>query len=175
MEENQPSIKKIALNYGLLLAGVGIVFSLILFSMDLQYERGWGIMVVNTLVMAAVLFLGINTFKKSNAGFLSLGQAIKVGLAIAVISAVISIIYQMIFINFIDPDFMTTTMAMQKEQMLEQNPNMTQEQIDQATGMMETFSGPGAMVVFIFVGSLFFGLIISLIEGLILKKSKPEY
>ncbi|HNU60527.1 MAG TPA: DUF4199 domain-containing protein, partial [Aquaticitalea sp.] len=59
---------------------------------------------------------------------------------------------------------------LQYEKMMEQNPNMTQEQIDMAMEMGKKFSSPWISVAFGIIGSLFFGLIISLISGLVMKK-----
>lgn len=175
MESNPPKTSKFSLNYGLLLAAISIAFSLILFSSDLHYQQDWKVSVINVVIMIAVLVIGIYQFRKANDGFLTLGQALKVGVGIALVGAVIGIVYQMIFINFIEPDFMTKVMEIRKAEMISQNPEMTQEQIDGAVEMMESFSGPGIMVAFALIGSLFFGFIISLISGLILKRSKPDY
>ena len=54
--------------------------------------------------------------------------------------------------------------------MIEQNPNMTQDQIDMSMEMAKKFSTPAITSAFALVGSLFFGLIISLVAGLIMKK-----
>lgn len=172
--ENQPKTGKYALNFGLLLGAIGIIFALILYSMDLQYEQGWTLFIVNILIMAAVVCFGISQFKKANGGYLTLVQALKVGLGIALVAAIVSIIYQMIFINVIEPEFQTNVMEIRKNEMIAKNPGMTQEQVDGAVEMMEKFSGPTAIIIFSLVGSLFFGFLISLIGGLIMKKTPQQ-
>ena len=62
----------------------------------------------------------------------------------------------------------------QMEKIRMENPEMTQEQIDGARDMSQMFSKPWITFIFIVVNNLFFGFLISLIGGLIIKKSKPE-
>ena len=174
MEVNQPKTGKFGLTFGLLLGGAGIVFGLMLYSMDMHYERGWAVNLVNFLLMAGILALAIFQFKKANEGFLSLGQAMKVGLAAALVAAIVLIIWQMIFINVIEPGFMDRIFEISKAEMIEKNPNMTDEQIAQGEDMIRMFTGTGAIVTMSLVMSLFFGSIISLVAGLIMKNKIPE-
>ena len=58
--------------------------------------------------------------------------------------------------------------------MINDNPEMTQEQMDMGIGVAEKMMSPGIFVAFSIVGSLFIGFIISLITGLILKNNRPE-
>ncbi|MET1259768.1 MAG: DUF4199 domain-containing protein [Flavobacteriaceae bacterium] len=175
MEGTPPKTGKFSLNYGALLGLVGIVFGFMLYSADMHYEQGWEINAINLVIMAGIIIFGIAQFRKANAGYLTLGQAMKVGLGIALVGFVIGIIYQMIFINVIEPEFMDNMMEIRKAEMIAQNPNMTQEQVDNATEMMKKFSGPGMMIAFGALASIFFGAIFSLIGGLILKKAQPTY
>ena len=62
----------------------------------------------------------------------------------------------------------------QLEKMRIDNPEMTQDQLDGIRSMQEKFSGPLIRSAFQIIGSLFIGFIISLIGGLIVKKSRPE-
>lgn len=175
MEENQPQTGKIGFTFGLLLGGVSVIFGLMLYTADMHYERGWAINLINFLIMAAVIVLAISQFKKANGGFISLGEAMKVGLATAIIAAIVGIIWQSIFVNFIEPEFMNNIFEMEKSKMIEQNPTMTDEQIEQGEGMIRFFTKPSIMVVMSLVVSLFFGSLISLVTGLIVKKQKDAY
>jgi hypothetical protein len=58
--------------------------------------------------------------------------------------------------------------------MLEDNPEMTQEQIDMAMSISEKMMSPGILTAIGVIASLFFGFIISLISGLVLKNNRPE-
>ncbi len=54
------------------------------------------------------------------------------------------------------------------------NPELSQEMIESAIEMQRNFSTPGIIFVFVMIFQLFIGFIISLIGGLIVKKSRPE-
>ncbi|PCJ93395.1 MAG: DUF4199 domain-containing protein [Flavobacteriaceae bacterium] len=173
MEEIQIKPKKIILTYGTLLGIILIVFSLMLFSMDMQYERGFAVQGVQFLFIIAAAVIGVVQFKKVNEGFLKLSEALKIGAGVALIGGIIGTLYFLVFSNFIEPDFMVNSYEIGKQQALEANPKLTSEQIDQGIEIQKKFFS-----VFLIVGILFqviIGLVAGLIGGLILKKAKPDY
>src|SRR5690554_6208240 len=174
MEYQQASIKKIALNYGVLLALLSIVLQVISYVLDAHIDRPWWLSVLQLLISVGIVAMGLKVYRTENSGFLTLGQALKVGVAISLIAGIIAIIFNYIFMNYIDPDFVQKTLEFSKEQMIEQNPNMTQEQMDMAMDMSERFMSPLWMSAFALLGTLFFGFIISLIAGLIMKRNPPQ-
>lgn len=175
MEENKPKTGSFALKFGGILGLVGIVFAVMLYLAGMQYEQGWQISVINVIITIGVITWGMFEFRKANNGYLKLGEAMKIGIGIALIGFIISMAYQMIFIYVIEPDFMTNVLEVRKNEMIAKNPNMTQEQVDQSVEMMKKFSGPGMMLAFGAIGSIFISAIISLITGLILKRDEPAY
>ncbi|SEK41820.1 Protein of unknown function [Maribacter orientalis] len=175
MEENLPKTGKFARNYGIILGLLTVVFAIMLYIAGLQYEQSIALFAVNLSIMIGVIMFGIYKFREANGNILTISEAIKVGIGISLIGAIIGIVYQMIFINLIEPDFMANMMEAQKMEMITQNPNMSQEEIDKAVSMMEKFSGPFLSAAIGLIGGLFLGLIISFIGGLILKKEEAAY
>ena len=175
MEENQPKTGKFSRNYGIILGVLSIVFAFMLYVAGLQYEQSISLFIVNLSIMSGVIMFGIYKFREANGNLLTISEAIKVGIGISLIGAIIGIVYQMIFINLIEPDFMANMMEAQKMEMITQNPNMSQKEIDTAVSMMEKFSGPFLSAAIGLIGGLFLGLIISFIGGLILKKQESSY
>ncbi|MCW8979952.1 MAG: DUF4199 domain-containing protein [Altibacter sp.] len=174
METQTPSVKKIALNYGLLLALGTIVVSVIVYVLGMHMDQPWWQSALNFIIMAAAIVYGLKTFKKESGGFLSLGEAIKTGLAISLVAGVIGSIFTYIFVTVIEPDFVTQLLDVTRENMIEQNPQMTEEQLEMTMGMTEKFMTPWFMTAMGLIASLFFGFIISLIAGLIMKQNRPE-
>ncbi|MGO3182113.1 MAG: DUF4199 domain-containing protein [Aequorivita sp.] len=174
MDTQRASIKKIALNYGVLLALLSIVLQVISYVLDVHIDRPWWLTVVQLLISVSVIVVGLKAFKTSNAGFLTLGQALKTGVAISLIAGIIAVVFNFIFINYIDPDFIAKALEFSRVQMIEQNPNMSQEQIDNAMEISSKFMSPGVMSAFAVISTLFFGFIISLISGLIMRKNPPQ-
>ena len=175
METQSGSVKKIALPYGFLLALATIVISVIVYVMGMTYEQPWWQSAMNFVLMAAVIAYGLKAFKAGNGGFLSLGEALKTGLAISLIAGLIGSVFTFIFIEFIEPDFTVNMLEATREKMIDQNPEMTEDQMEMALGMTEKMMSPGIMVAIGIIASLFFGFIISLITGLIMKQDKPAH
>ncbi|TMU56931.1 DUF4199 domain-containing protein [Flagellimonas algicola] len=173
MEENQPKVGTFSRNYGVLAGATGIIFSLMLYLADMHHERSFAIQAVQYLILAVFVVLAILQFKKANGGFISLIQAMKIGPGVAVVSFILGIIYFLIFSNVIEPNFMEQAYELGRQQALEQNPNLTTEQIDQSIEIQKKFFWV-IMAVFMLL-SVIFGFIVSLITGLIVKKDKPAY
>ncbi|TMM53698.1 DUF4199 domain-containing protein [Maribacter algarum] len=171
MEENQPKTGKFALTYGVILGGIGIVFALMLYSVDMHYQGGFMVMSISLALTIAAIVIGMIQFRKANNGFLSLGEAMKVGVGIALVGGIIGILFNQVMANVIDPEMMTKAMEFQKAALAE-STKMTPDQIDQQMEMGKKFSTPGIQVAIGLVFSLVFGLIISLISGLILKRTE---
>ena len=174
MENQQKPTNKIALNYGLILGFASILFHVILFALGKHLEQDWKMSVVSFLITTVVTVLGIKKFKEANNGFLTLGQGLKTGLSIVMISAVIYVVYQLIFMYVISPEAIDQALEIARQKMLE-NPNLTDEQIEQAVEMQKKFSGPAFIVPIILIFSLFIGFIISLIASLVMQKKEDQY
>lgn len=175
MEIKKGSVKKVALQYGLILGLISILLAVVVYVMGQTYEQPWWQSVLGIGIMIVFVVYGIKAFKSDNGGFLSLGEALKTGLAISLISGIIGILFNLVFMTVIEPDFQANIMEKAQIDMVEQNPNMTDEQIEMAMGFTETFTSPLIISAMAIIGSLFIGFIISLIAGLIMKVNKPEH
>ena len=173
MEENQPKPGKFALKFGLILGLVSIVFNVMLMSQGLHYEQTLPIQVIGIVILAVVALLGISQYRKANGGYLKLGDALKLGTGIAVVAGVVGLIYFFVMSNVIEPDYMDKVFEIGKQKALVDNPELTEEQIDQGIEMQKKFAWISYPVILIIQAVL--GLIIGLIGGLIFKKDKPAY
>lgn len=99
-----------------------------------------------------------------------LSEALKVGVLIGVISAIVFIIYSLIFNYIIDPDFMNQMMDVARDNMLEQNPDFTEEMVASSMKFVEILTNPAISSALWIALSSLFGLIYSLIGGLVMKK-----
>ena len=173
MEENKVKTGKFSLQFGAIAGLVGIVFGVMLYSMDMHYDRSTGVQAVQFGILALFVVIGIIQFKKANEGYLKLGQALKIGAGVGLIAAIIGTIYFLVLSNVIEPDYMDKMMEIQKATTFEANPQMTQEQWDQGVAFQKKLFP--VFLVFGLVVSALFGLIVGLITGLITKKDKPAY
>ena len=168
MENQSPSIKSIGFNYGIILALVSIIVLVIMYIGNI--EKSWPLSIGSMIATIIVFIYGIKAYKNANGNLLSVKEAIKVGLAIAVIGGIIAAIYSYIHYSMIYPEFIEMTKETSYQQMMERNPNMTDEQASQAMDMSSMFMTPAFFSLMSIIGSLFFGLIISIIAGLIMKQ-----
>ncbi|MEM0934187.1 MAG: DUF4199 domain-containing protein [Bacteroidota bacterium] len=173
MDENQPKPGKFALRFGLILGAISMVFNIMLMSQGLHYEQTLPIQIIGIVILTTVVIIGIQQFKKANGGFLALGDALKLGTGIAVVAAVIGLLYFFILSNFIEPGFMDKVYEIGKEKALVDNPELTEEQIDQGIAMQKKFAWIAYPVILIIQAVI--GLVAGLVGGLIFKKAKPDY
>lgn len=173
MENQTTSTKQIALTYGLILGFLSIAFAVIMYALGKHLEGGTLNTVVSLLLNIGFIVFGLRAFKLANGGMLSLSEALKTGIAVALIGSILSLIYTYIFMTFIEPNFMEQVLELQQTKMLEKNPNISDEQLEAMANMSKKFSSPAIIMAIGLVWSLFLGFIISLIAGLIMKKA-PE-
>lgn len=83
MENEQPKTGKFSLTYGAIAGGIGIIFGIMLYTMDMHYERGAAVQATQILILAGVIGVGISQFKKANENYLNLSEALKLGAGIA--------------------------------------------------------------------------------------------
>ena len=174
MENNSSTLKSHILQYGILLGGISVIFALMLFFLDMHYNQESSVGIVSIIITIAVIVLGQYNFRKDNDGFLTYGEALKLGVGIALISSIIGVTYQVLLVTLIDPDTIPKMITIAENQLYESNPEMSQEQIDQMLEMQSKFITPKMMTAFGLIGGLFIGFIISMISGLILKRNRPE-
>jgi ABC-type spermidine/putrescine transport system permease subunit II len=174
MENQKITTVKTALNFGLILGGISLVYSLMLFFLDMHYQRETATSLIGYTLLIGLVLWAIMHFKKNNDGYISLSEALKTGVGTALISAIIVCIYTIVMIQYLDPEFLDKSIEYQKQKMLQENPEISLESVNKMFSMQKEFSGPFIISGFIIIFNLFFGFIISLIVGLIVKKSKPE-
>ena len=171
MEENKPKTGKYALNYGLLLGGIGVIFAFMLYTADIHYKGGIAVMLISLALTTAGIVLAMLQFRKANEGFMSFSQALKVGVGVSLVAGIIGIIFNQILSNVIDPEMTAKAFEYQKNLMME-TTSLTPEQIDAQIEMGKKWNTPLIQVAIGLIASVFFGFIISLISGLILKRQE---
>ena len=171
METQKLTPGKFAMNYGLILGLVMIAISVVTYVTGMALEGTQWPQWLYYVIFPVTVIYAISQYKKSNGNLLKLGEAIKLGVLIGVISAIVYVIYGLIFNYIIDPDFMDIMKEVARDKMLER-PDMTEEMVDQSMKFVEMFMNPFVGSAFWIAASAFFGLIYSLIGGLVMKKEE---
>ena len=168
--EDQPTFSKksLMLNYGLLMAAVPIVISVLNYAFGNTYEPHWSINLISGIAMVVIIVMGIKKLKAAQGGILSVGDGIKTGMGITVIGALLSMVYMLIFTKFIEPDFINNIAEINRTKTLEAAPDITDEQLEMSVKMTKEYFYAftfGFIVIF----NLFIGFLTGLIAGLVMK------
>jgi len=172
MISNTASVKKTAVNFGILLALLSIALQMIAFTLDSLLDRPWWLTFGQFLITIGVLVYGIRSFKVDNNRLLKLGDAIKVGLAISLIAGLIGVVFNYFFMTYIDPEFAEKSLRLARENM-EQNPQLTPEQVEMSMKFTEKMMSPWIISALSIIWTLFVGFIVSLIAGLAMRTHTP--
>ena len=173
MEIQQAKASKFVLNYGLILGIIMVVLGVIMYVANYHLNPHWSFSIISFAVFIAVVFFGIKAYKTENGGFLSIGEAIKVAVGIALIAGIISAIWAFLLSTYIEPTYFAQMAEVQREQMIARFPEMTDQQLDNAAEMNSTFMKPWFTFSVTIVSNLLFGLLAGLVAGLIMKQKRP--
>jgi hypothetical protein len=161
----------VGLRFGLL---TGLVSVIISFGIDALHMESSPIRYLTTAVLVVGIILAQRDFKRQNAGFMGYGQGLGIGTVLSAVVGVLSAAFTYVYTNFVDPEMMTRAMEKVRADM-EAKGNMSDAQIDQAMAMSAKFTSGPILLVFVLIGSIVIGFIISLITSAIIKNAKPEF
>ncbi len=172
MEEKSNSIWKAGLTYGAMLGLILIIYTVLLYVIDQSFNKALGY--VSFLFMAAMVFYGAKSYRDNNlGGFITYGRALGISMIIILVAGIISTIYFLIHTSIVDTEYVTKLLATAEEQLLKKG--MSDDQIEMALSMQKKMMKPAIMAVFGLVGTGFWGLIISLITSIFVKKEGDSY
>jgi hypothetical protein len=167
--EEQVTVKKVGIKYGIYLALVSIIYSLILQIAGLIGNQALGYVGIIFTIIA--FFMAHNEFKKANE-FMSYKQGLGIAMIITVISSVLSAIFTYIYVKFVDDSLVELSMAKAEEQLMERG--LSDAQIEQQLEITARFTTPEMILVFGLFFGILFGFIVALIVTAITKKPNPE-
>jgi len=169
-------MKNTILRYGLWsVLSICILFlisSLLLKNLDFNTQEIYGY--ASIIVSLSFVFLGIKHFRdKENNGLLSFGKGVLIGLLITLFASVAFGLYNVIYVEYINPDFMTEYYNNSVEQV---NKTLSGQELQAKLKQLEEekdlFANPILNFSFMFLTVFIIGLIISLISSLILQRKR---
>ena len=170
METSLPT-RSFMLTYGAILGALSVVFSFMLYTMDMHYQGGTMVTVVSVVLSVALYAIGMYQYRAANAGLMTFWQGVKLGVGIALISGIIVVLFNLILTRVIDPETMAKATNFQREQLIE-NTELTIEQIDAQLAGYAEFQTPAIQAAFGLLFSVIFGFLLSLLPAAILRKSE---
>lgn len=166
--------------HGLAMAIAGAVLNLALYLLgfhDDPSQLGTGQLIgslggVGISITGLILVMKARRAQKAVDEGFSYGAALGTGTVTSLWSAILGTAFHLLYLTVINPGFTDAVVAGQIAKMEAQG--VPPSQIDQAEGMIRLFSGPPMQAVFVFVGGMFFGFILSLIIAAFLKQAPTE-
>ena len=170
-----PTIIRYGLIGGLIFVVYSLLGNLIGFS---RPSAGIASVVLNGLISLAIyiglLVVAVRHFRdKENGGAITFGKAFMIGLGVALITAIINGLFTFIYVSYIEPDYLETTMRDMES--LYESFGLTEDQMEEALKKARESMTPTAILRNSVIYSLVFGSIVSAIVAAIMKRQpQPE-
>jgi len=165
--EQKVNVWKANLTNGLILGFTGVVYSLVIYFLDLTFNQ------IQSFIFLAVqiglLYFLLKTYRDNFMhGQITYGQSVGAGVIIFLYSAIIGAIFMYFLYTVIDSGLTEKQLAFLEEKMLQKGA--PQEAVDAGMAIQRKILKPEIMAPFSILGSLFSGTIISLIVSIFIKK-----
>ena len=171
--EKKVSVWQATLNSGLILGFVLVIYTLLLYFLDQTFNRSLGL--VSILIIIIGLVLGIKSFRDdARGGIMSYGQGIGAGTVIGLYAGIIGAIFTFLLYEVIDPDLVGKLLTVTEERFLESG-RFPEEMMDQMMERQKKLMTPWIMSIGAIINYVFFGVVISLIACIFLKKEGTPF
>jgi hypothetical protein len=166
--ESQVNPWKSNLTNGLILALVGIVYSLVMYFLDLSLNKSQGY--VFMLIQIFMLFFLLKSYRDNfKHGQITYGESVGAGVIICLYYSVIMAVFSYILYTVIDPGLVAKQLAISEEAMRARG-GITEAQIEAGMKFTEKIMKPGIMVFTGIFFGMIFGTVLSLIVSIFVKK-----
>ena len=165
--EEKVNVWKANLTNGVIMALAGIAFSLVLYFLDLTFNKSVGYL--NLPIQIGLLYFLLKSYRDNFMhGQITYGQSVGAGVVIFVYFSVIFAVYTYILWAVIDPGLVKKSMAFAEDAMVKKGT--PQAAIDAGMAFTAKIMKPGIMAFFSIFGSMFFGVIYTLLVSVFIKK-----
>ena len=166
-------MQKTGIKFGIICGLVYVIFTMIpiLLGPETQKNPILGIVLLLAMVVSTffVIFYGVKEFRDTvNGGALTVNEGMKLGVLIALIAALVSAAFTLLYNYVIDPGYAERMMEVARESL--EDRGMTDEQIDAAMKWTNMFKSPALQAGFTIVWYCLWGLVKGVISGAILKR-----
>ncbi|MFL2638731.1 MAG: DUF4199 domain-containing protein [Flavobacteriaceae bacterium] len=170
---NNISSKKYMIEFGLWTGITLVCFAIMLFFLDAHYENSTSTQIINLLIQFSGITIACLAFKKENNSNISWGEVRKIGTGISLIISLVAILYTLLLVNIIEPDFMDKAIEISYYQTLEQYPEaLANMNLNDYTETAKSLTWTTYPIIFFF--TIVFGFIYSVILGLFIKSKNAN-
>lgn len=161
--------KSQSLTYGIV---YGLLSAMLLYLYQKLNIEAQGIHYLMQFVAAIIcIYISIDLYKKTNINQLSISNALFIGLLVGLIGGIIYSTYAYFHYDVLFSDYFAEKIAIAKEQIKEQNPQLTEAQLAQSEKIADIFSSPIIVSISAIIGTLIETFLVALVIGLIKKNN----
>jgi len=171
LHESEVSFFPTALRWGLISAGISIVYALISNILGIAASQTALNSVIGLGIIGIISYLCIKAHREELGGFISFGRGFLVAFVALMISSVISSIFNFIYINYIDPSAMEV--ILQSTESMMSGFGMSEDQIEEAVEQTrKSMESPISILTGLIAMSLFSAIFAAIFGG-IMKNERP--
>jgi len=165
--EQKANVWKANLTNGLILGLIGIVYTLVIYFLDLTINKVQGY--VFLLILIVTLYFLMKSYRDNYLhGYMTYGQAVGAGVVIFLYYSIITAIFTYILFALIDPGLIDKQLAAAEELMAKRG--IPQEAMDAGLNIQKKMMKPEIMAPVSIFGNMLYGVIMSLIVAIFVKK-----
>lgn len=177
--EQTPTLFQHAIKFGIIMGGIGIVLTLLLYAVDYSFLADWKLGVIMLLVFIGfIIYAGIN-YRNQIGGFIPFGKAFQHGFIALAVAGLIGTACNLLLFTVIDPELpqKLADVTIEKTAAMMEGFGVSGEQLDEQLAKMKEempakFGPVGLLTQYMW--SLIFYAVLALISGLIVRKNQPE-
>ena len=164
------------MNYGAYL-GLGLVLiSFTVYMLGLEEQKSIIPSLLNNFLIIGAIAYSVTIYRDNfNNGFVSYSQSLKIGTSVVFFASVILAFYTYIFVTFINPEYLENIIKIAEQEILNSDPEISDEDLDLALSMTQKMLQPQWMSTLSVLGGTFMGFFYSLIISFFVKKDDPNF
>lgn len=164
------------MNYGAYL-GLGLVLiSFTVYILGLEEQKSIIPSLLNNFLIIGAIAYSITMYRDNfNNGLVSYSQSLKIGTSVVFFASVILAFYTYIFVTFINPEYLENIIKIAEQEILNSDPEISDEDLDLALSMTQKMLQPQWMSTLSVLGGTFMGFFYSLIISFFIKKDDPNF
>lgn len=164
------------MNYGAYL-GLGLVLiSFTVYILGLEEQKSIIPSLLNNFLIIGAIAYSVKMYRDNfNNGFISYSQSLKIGTSVVFFASVILAFYTYIFVTFINPEYLENIIKIAEQEILNSDPEISDEDLDLALSMTQKMLQPQWMSTLSVLGGTFMGFFYSLIISFFVKKDDPNF
>ena len=170
-------MKKTVLKYGLYSLYTMLALFLIFSFVYGENYKTQEIVTWTGIVLSVIfVYFGLKYYRdKENGGALGFGEGLKLGLLIVLFPSIAFGLYNVIYIEWLNPQFLDNYYAYQVAEVKANVPAAeVDKQLKEIQDMRQMFANPAVQFVVMFLSVFVIGLIVTVISTLMLKRKAPQ-